>query len=138
MYQAIAEIHREFDKKGLKHAVNQVQGKWIIETVMSGDASRYKFLFIKSDDKDNDVAVRVFSVANIPSAKRAQALRLLNKLQLQYRYARLNLDDDGDINMEYDFPMEFSPIGEGAVEILTRCVLILDKIYPEIMRLLWS
>lgn len=138
MYRSIAEIHQAFDKKGLKHAVNQVQDKWIIETVMGGDASKYKFLFIKTDDEDNDVAVRVFSIANVPNAKRMQALRLLNKLQLQYRYVRLNLDDDGDINMEYDFPVEFSPIGEGAVEMLMRCVLILDKIYPELMRLIWS
>ncbi len=138
MYQAISEIHRAFDNAGIKHSVEHRGTHWSIEAGMSGDASTYNFIFYKSDDSGSDVSIRVFRLANVSRSKRAEAYRCINGLQQKYRYVRFVLDDDGDINMEYDFPASYSPIGEGAVEMFTRCTSILDKAYPELMRLLWA
>lgn len=138
MYQAISEIHRAFDKAGLKHSVENRGSHWSVESGMSGEASTYNFIFYKTDDSGNDVSVRVFRLATVPQNKRIEAYRCINRLQQKYRYVRFVLDDDGDVNMEYDFPASYSPIGEGAVEMFTRCTAILDKVYPELMRMLWA
>lgn len=138
MYRAMEEIRREFDKNGLKYSVEQIGGHWILNAGMSGDASTYRFLFIKKDDTGNDVALRVFKLAHCPPERKTAVCRLLNDFQVEYRFVRFVMDDDGDINVEYDFPAIYSPIGEGAVEVLMRLTHILDQCYPKLMRALWN
>lgn len=138
MYKAIAEIHRAFDKAGIKHKVDQLGDHWIIQTGMTGKGSTYQFLFIKTDDTGNDVAVRIFKLVNFPKHKTAAAHVLLNSLQQEYRYLRFVLDKDGDVNVEYDFPAAYSPLGEGALEMVLRITTILDECYPKLMRSVWA
>ena len=138
MYKAIAEVHKAFDKAGIKHKVDQIGDHWMINTGMTGKFSTYQFLFIKTDDTGNDIAMRIFKLVNFPKHKAAAALTVLNSLQQEYRYLRFVLDDDGDVNVEYDFPAAYSPIGDGALEMVLRTTNILDECYPKLMRSIWG
>ena len=138
MYKAIREIRDTFVAKGLKHSVDEVGGAWVLRAGVSGDAASYSFLFIKQDDEDNDVSLRVFDVVKFPEHKKDKGLEVLAKLGRQYRFIRFAMNDEGEVNAEYDFPMEFSPIGEGAFEMMVRFTDILDNCYPELMRAIWA
>lgn len=63
-----------------------------------------------------------------------------NVLNRKIRYMKFNLDTDGDINVEYDFPLH-SPddgIGEMAFEVFIRMMQILDSEYGIFMKALYS
>ena len=63
-----------------------------------------------------------------------------NVLNHKIRYMKFYLDTDGDINVEYDFPMR-SPdngIGEMAFEIFARMMHILNSEYGVFMKALYS
>lgn len=138
MYKSIEAIQAAFQKRNLKHSVEQNGDHWLLRAGVNGKASSYAFLFIKTDDADNDVAVRVFNVVRFPENRRDKGYEVLNKIQQSYRYVRLNMDGDGDVSAEYDFPMNYKNIGEGAIEILVRFTEILDKAYPEMMKAIWG
>ena len=63
-----------------------------------------------------------------------------NVLNHKIRYMKFYLDIDGDINVEYDFPVH-SPdngIGEMAFEIFVRTMQILNSEYSIFMKALYS
>ena len=138
MYTAIQEIQETFEEKGLKHRIEQVDDSWILRAGVAGKSTRYEFLFVKEREEGNDVAVRVFDYARIPEGKRDQIWETLNEFQIKYRYTRFCMKDDGNVLVEYDFPVEFSPIGEGAAELLIRMTKIMDECYPILMKAIWS
>ena len=138
MYSAIAEIHDTFAKRDIKHKVDQVGETWLVRAGMSGKSSTYDFLFIKTDAEGNDVAVRVFKVARFKPHQRELALETINEVQKKFRFVRFVLDDDCDVNVEYDFPASYLAIGEGAFDMLIRMTSILDESYPQLMRAVWG
>lgn len=126
MNSAINEIHKAFNDAGLKHDVQEIGGKTILITGLSGKADTYRFLLIKDDDNGQDVALRILKISNCPRYRIDQALEVLNELQMKYRYLRFTIDGDGDIAGEYDFPSTYENIGKGAVEMCLRLTMILD------------
>ncbi|MBR5617439.1 MAG: hypothetical protein IKW50_04580 [Oscillospiraceae bacterium] len=135
MNSAINEVHKAFDKAGLKHDVQQLGTKSVLITGMTGKADSYKFFLIKDDDSGSDIALRIIKIINCPSYLHDQAREVLNSLQIKYRFLRFTIDKDGDINGEYDFPTTYDDIGSGAVEMCLRLTLILDDCLPELKRL---
>ena len=136
MFRSIQEIHQAFDRAGIKHKVEENHSHWILFTGMTGDNSSYQFLFIKSDDTGNDVAVRSLPIVNVPRHRYDQAYELLNSFQQEYRFIKFTLDKDGDVIAAYDFPVAYPDIGQGAVEILMRMAKIIDNCYPKLNRIL--
>ncbi len=96
----------------------------------------YRIQFI-SKDNDNDVSLRVFSIVNVPAAKRSGMLMTLNEINNKYRFFKFALDSDGDVNMEYDFFVR-SNASACAVEAVIRINDILKDVYPMLMKALWA
>lgn len=138
MYTAIEKIQAAFQKADLKHSIDQMGENWILRAGVNGNASTYQFLFISDKDNSNDVFVRIFQYAKFPPEAMARGYRILNELQVKYRYVRFVLNDNGNVNVEYDFPIAFENIGNGAVETLIRLTKILDECYPVVMRAIWN
>lgn len=138
MYQSIVEIQNAFQQRNLKHSVDQVGEDWVLRAGVNGKASSYTFLFIKDDDVGNDVAVRIFDIVKFPPERRDKGLALLNNIGREYRFIRLNMNDAGEVSAQYDFPVEYGNIGEGAIEILIRFTQILDECYPQLMKAIWG
>lgn len=96
--------------------------------------------FISRDD-DNDVVIRVFEIINkVPAEKRAAVLEVCNQMHIKVRYVKFVLDEDNDLNLEYDLPQETSDdcVGEAAFEMLYRIVKILDDNYSAFMKALYA
>ena len=47
-------------------------------------------------------------------------------------------DDDGDVNVEYDYPVNSISPAASAKEMVIRFTQIIDDAYPVLMRSLWS
>ena len=132
MNSAINEIHKAFTSAGLKHDVQQMEGKSVLLTGLTGNADTYRIVLIKDGDTGNDVALRILKISHCSKQQYHQVREVLNKLQMKYRFLRFTIDQDGDINGEYDFPTSYEDIGKGTVEICLRLVLILDSCLSEL------
>ena len=132
MYQAIREIHQTFDRKGLKHKVEQKGEHWVIITGMTGDGETYLFLFIKTDDKGNDVALRSMPLGKAARGRQDKIYELLNSFQEEFRFVKFVLDKDSDIIAQYDFTVAQPNLGDAAAELLERMTRILDKCMPRL------
>jgi len=142
MYKASSLICAEFDKAKIRYRVI-VSGKdqeevWVPFGVTFGPLVNVKFI---SRDDDSDVAVRVHGLINeIPENMTAKALEACNKLNNKVRYLKFCINDEGDISVEYDFPIKTSDemIGKVAVENAVRFMRILDEEYLELAQMLYT
>lgn len=137
-HPAIADIKQTFDKANLNNKVIHAGSQWELHASISGKANSYVLKYIMKETGKGDLALRIFKLANVPENRRMNVYPVLNSLQRQYRFVRFNLDSDGDVNLEYDLPNCTTGIGGIALEMLLRIMKIVDDIYPELMKALWS
>ena len=139
MYQATRAIYDELTKdKNLKvfKDENEKQSYVWVQFKAEGGGS-YRINFISTDD-DNDVAVRVFSLINVNDSQKPKMITALNELNCQFRYVKFSCDSDGDVNLQYDFPVSCKDPASCCRELIIRINDIIEKSYPEIMRAMWS
>ena len=139
MFKATRQIYntlkRTTDWKVFEEESDNQSAAWVQFSAKNGPA--YKIKFISADD-DNDVAVRVFGLVKVSEDKKDKVLRTLNSLNSQYRYVKYVIDDDGDVNVEYDFPARAVNVESCAEELAVRFVRIIDESYAQIMHAMWS
>lgn len=140
-FKAINLIAETFEKRGVKFDVVSHHGSEQILAGFSVDCGPNVIMRFISLDNDNDVATRIFGlITNTPKEKRARIMEACNLLNHKIRYMKFYLDTDGDINVEYDFPVH-SPdngIGEMAFEIFIRTMKLLDSEYSIFMKALYT
>ena len=125
------------DEDGLKVFTDESEKSsnvWLQFGIKNGGSYRIKFI---SRDDDNDVAVRVYGLVSLEKDKSNAVLPILNQLNNKYRFVKFVLDDDGDVNIEYDYLMNCPNPAASARELIIRLVNIVDEAYPELMRALW-
>lgn len=140
-FKATNLIAETFEKRGVNFDVVSHHGSEQLLAGYSVDCGPNVIMRFISRDNDNDVAARIFGlISNTPNEKRVRVMEACNMLNYKIRYMKFYLDNDGDINVEYDFPVH-SPddgIGEMAFEIFVRMMQILDSEYSIFMKALYS
>lgn len=140
-FKATNLIAETFEKRGVKFDVVNHHGSDQLLAGFSVNCGPNVIMRFISRDNDNDVAARIFGlITNTPKEKRSRVMEACNVLNHKIRYMKFYLDADGDINVEYDFPVH-SPddgIGEMAFEIFVRTMQILDSEYSIFMKALYS
>ena len=138
MFKATREIYEALKlEEGLKVFTEDFEKSsavWLQFAVENGGTYR---IYLISQDDDNDVEVRVFELAQISEEKKPRLLKLINELNCEYRFTKFTIDEDGDLNIAYDFPVDGENPAACACELVTRFVHIIDEAYPRIMRALW-
>lgn len=138
MFKATKEIAAYLEEKGIKYDVNGNEKLSFVKVRYKCDnLAGIEVVFLSSDD-DNDVSVRVMRLVKVPENKRTAVLKVINDLHCRFRYVNFVLDKDGDVRMDYDMPLRTSNVGAVAKEICSRMVNIGDKVYPELMKAIWS
>lgn len=84
------------------------------------------------------MSVRVFGLLRVDDDQRARILPALNELNVKYRFVKFCCDGDGDVNVEYDYPVNSISPAASAKEMVIRFTQIIDDAYPVLMRSLWS
>ena len=82
-----------------------------------------------------------YTAKNVPEAKKQELYRLINKLQYDFRFLRLYIDDDNDLVIDYDILLTGENAGavNGCLKSMMEGFdLFLEMNYPNIMRCLWS
>ena len=140
-FNATNLIAETFEERGVKFDVVNHDGSEELRAGFSVDCGPFVVMRFISRDNDNDVAARIFGlISKTSKEKRARVMEACNVLNHKIRYMKFYLDTDGDINVEYDFPMH-SPdngIGEMAFEIFARMMHILNSEYSIFMKALYS
>ncbi len=128
-YHATGLVARTFDERSIKYHVielatcEEVQAAFRID---AGPAVVVKFI---SRDDGNDVAARIFGlVCGVPEDRRGRVLAACNCFNRKKRYMKLYLDEEGDVNLEYDFPISLpdESVGSTAWEIAMRMMQLMD------------
>ena len=135
---ATKAIEQVFHDADLKYTVREIEKVSFLEAgLASHQGIQSPIRFLSSDD-DNDVAVRISPLVRVPEDKTGEILKLINGYHSRYRYIRFCLDSDNDLIAGYDLAVKAENIGETALEIFIRFSQVLDDVYPEIMRVIWS
>lgn len=140
-YNATNLIAEAFEKHGVKFRAVNMEGQEELHAGFFVDNGPKVIMKFISRDNDNDVAVRIFGlVSHTPKEKRLRVMEACNLLHCKVRYMKFMLDADGDINVEYDFPVSSSDdsIGEMAFEIFIRTMGILDDQYGIFAKALYT
>lgn len=141
MYKATGLIQETFDKKGIKYRIDTAGDAEIVCAGFSIDEGPSVIARFISRDNDNDVALRVLSlINNVPEAKRARVMEACNVLNNKVRYMKFYIDEDGDVNVEFDFPVNVCDecLGEAAYEMFQRIMAILKGEYTLFMKALYT
>jgi len=137
-FKATKAIAAAFDEAGLKYSIIEPGGSSAVKAVFGGDNYDSATVHYISSDDDNDVKVVILSFVKVPASKREKVIMVLNDMNNKYRYLKFVMSEDNDVRVEYDFPLKITNPGDVAVEILIRMMKILDDVYPELMKAIWS
>lgn len=141
IYKATKLIKQEMDRQGMKYSVEEFDDYSILFAgfgVDNGPNVRVQFV---SQDNDNDVAVRLLGIINNVSERKVDAMiKVINECNNQYRFLKFVLDNDRDVNIEYDIPLKAgdATVGAEACEIFVRIMKIADEVYPKFMKVIWN
>lgn len=139
IYQATRAIYdvlkNDEDLKVFIDEHDKASEAWLGFRVDNGPSYRIHFI---NNDNDNDTAVRVFALLNVDPEHKQKLLPVINDLNCRYRFVKIVCDSDGDVHLEYDYPVKCSSPAESCGEIVARFVKIIDDIYPDLMRAMWS
>lgn len=140
IFKATTLIRQEFDAKNLKNLVqerDEVSSLNAGFAVKNGPGLEVKFI---SYDDSNTVAIRLFALVRVSDEDRAKVYDVINTANTNFRYVRFYIDKEGDVNMGYDLPQTTPDnlVGPMCVEMFVRFVDVINKVYPDFMRALWS
>lgn len=138
MYRCIQEITKAFDGVNIRYHVDRKGDHEVLVTTITTKVASYKVLFVKTDESGNDVGIRIIGLASYPEEQWMDVYKLINRLQQKYRFAKFLLDEDGDLMVNYDFPVSCEDIGRSSVEMVLTLAKVLDEVYPELKRLQWA
>ena len=139
MFKATREIYEALKKDGeLKVFVEEhdrSSAVWI--QLMLENGGSYRIRFISTSD-ENDVELRVYALIQVGQGRMPWMLRLVNELNGRYRFAKFSIDEDGGLNVAYDYPTDCVSPASSAREMVVRFAQIIESVYPEVMRALWA
>ena len=138
MFKATAEIKKVFDKKGIKYRLVDKDEISYVEAGIRGENFSSVDVCFFSRDNDNDVSVRVMQICKVQKDKLGKMLVAINQCNNKFRYVKFVMDNDYDINLEYDMPLKNTDVGEIAMEMLVRIMKIMEEAYPILMKAMYA
>ncbi|MBP3872004.1 MAG: YbjN domain-containing protein [Faecalicoccus sp.] len=99
------------------------------------------FVSLVVDNNDGDVMYRSYLTFDVEKHKQSDIIMECNKLNSEYRFLKMYLDDDGDLCAAYDFVLyeaDEDTLIEKIVELFFLCLRITDKCTPHLMKPIWE
>lgn len=141
IHKATNLITEVFDDHDIKYRVVETGDASVVEAGFSVTAGPQIIARFISNDEDNDVAVRVFSlICKVPEERRAAVLEACNTLSGKIRFFKFYLNADNDVNMEADLPVRTDDgcVGECCFELFIRIMSILDAEFHVLAEALYN
>lgn len=142
MHSSTQQFVRAMDAKDIKHSDPEAAAGGLRETVTviySGEnIPSIRMIFFFSKDCE-DVAIRVFDIVKLPENRVDGFFKVVNEANRRFRFAKFVLDtNDNTVQAEMDAAFRTHDVGEICLELMSRCVDICDKAYPDFMKALWA
>ena len=141
MYKATKIIDEAFDKEGIYHHIEQHEDRELVCASFSVDKGPLLTVRLISQDSDNDVQICIPHMINrIPWRDRPRILKEINQVNNEMRFVKFCLDEEGNINAEYDVPIQCGDdcLGEVACEMFCRFVRIVSDKYETLARAVYE
>lgn len=139
-YPASSLIKEAFDKLDLRYYVDTPKDRDVFcVPVHVPGAPAIMLQFFVSEDRP--VHLRIYGLLNdIPESRRPAFLALCNSINNYSRYLFYMLDEDGDLNAEYDFPPMMSEecVGKVAFEMYCKVSKSLAKNFRSLIETLYK
>lgn len=129
-FKSIKLIAETFEKYKAKFHVLDIGADEVLEADFPIKGGTNVVMRFYTRDDDNDIAARILGlVTRVPDDRRIAIIKACNELNYKVRFIKFVVDSDGDINVEYDFPIQSSDecIGEMAFEVFVRTMQILNN-----------
>lgn len=131
MTKTISEIKSFLDDLKIHYTEREDESRSCISvTSQRKDGSTYTLYMISN--KDYDLSFYVFNLVESDKAHEAQLLSGINKLNNTFRYAKLVLDNDYSVHIEYDLLHAADNKGACTLEM----IVCSDKIVAEAVEVL--
>lgn len=140
MFKATKLITEALDEHKLTYSLVDEEQISIVKIGFNNETgSAEEYFFISTNDY-NDVDVRSCTIARVPEALADTILPMLNSFNCKFRFARFCLDNDNNITIHADLPIETrdADLGKSAIDLLVCLREIYKETYPAIMTYIWS
>ncbi len=132
-------IKRKLDELEVNYSFRDMDSKVVFTIPHQSKVVPVLNLMCILEDGDHVKLVCVLARDTAPE-KRAELLKVINKLTISYRYIRYALDKDNDIIADYDFRL-YGDEEASALHFFSRMLLafdILEEAVKKIMPVLWK
>ena len=138
MFASTQEIADRFTEEEIVFRVLESEESSRICADAIVDYASFSVHFISADD-ESDVSVRVPHFVRFKEKEMRSVLHVANAMNNKYRFFKFSVNRQSEaVTIEYDFPEQESNIGECAVEIFRRILMVAEESYPEFMRAIWK
>ncbi len=137
MFRAAKAIFSELKAKGLDveyEEIKDVAQIYLDLPVKNG--GNYRLVFICTEE--DFVSIRTYGVAHLETGQVPKIFPMLNYLNSEELCIRFFCDSDNDLIVAYEYPVGAPSPEATAFDMLTYFSDTIDRVYPLIMRALWS
>ncbi len=134
-------IEKALQREGLEFEKATQYGKTKFNVSLRAYNVPGLFVSLIVDNNDGDVMYRSYLTFDVEKHKHSDIIMECNRLNSEYRFLKMYLDDDGDLCAAYDFVLyeaDEDTLIEKIVELFFLCLRITDKCTPHLMKPIWE
>ena len=150
---AVMSIHDAIKAELDRHEFNYE------ETDESGESRRERYIYMRNelendepvtvviaireyDHADGFIKIKIYDIAYLEEAEnRAGLLAKLNEWNSEYRYVKFVVDDERDVVVDIDLPLDLHKgvfQADSFMAMVGVGLQVLEEVYPELMKLRWA
>lgn len=85
------------------------------------------------------VTIKIYNLCKFPADKTNQMYKLCSELNKEYKWAKFYVDEsDNTLTAQDDAIIQLDTCGAECYELSARLVLIVDEVYPRMMKTIWQ
>ena len=141
MLVATQRMLQYFEERGTKYTLMDPdsRGRDVVKLSFSSERMSSLNIMIIVGADNEDIALRCWTICNVPADKRNKMLDVVNKLNCDYRWYYFYIDSDEEVCAGCDAVITPDTIGPVARELAFRGANIIDDdAYPALIKALWS
>lgn len=134
IYPSTQEIYDVFMENELQCGIEERGEISVVHIGITSKETSYQAQYI-SRNENNDVAMRIYNLLKFPQEKLDAVIAAVNQANTALRFFKFSVDQKGcTVDLEYDFPLSITGIGAAALEMLNRSADVIDRSYPDLMK----
>lgn len=138
IFAATKKIEQAFLDNDWKCRIIEEEKVSVVTALFTLKAGNEVTVQIFSTDDDDDAAIRIHRLCHAEPGKHASLLSAVNQANGDFRFAKFVLNDNGDVSVQADLPLNVGNVGAAALEITMRLLNIIDNVYPAFMKAIWG